>query len=198
MHVSEGPGSIPEISSKANPQDFLLNPGQNQVASQDPFGQSKQPTLKIQTASQLHVGLEKLVDGGQQKRPLEHFPWSGISEGNPGLTLHQNMAPKGKTVQSQDPIEDCDELYASSPLVHEEKVTGCHHPYASKQKWLMPVHQEKKLWMMSMRTCLRLKVKQMMNQGGTISWHMRRELSQIVSSPTLKCPVPRVGLINMR
>ncbi|MBW0581517.1 hypothetical protein O181_121232 [Austropuccinia psidii MF-1] len=25
-----------------------------------------------------------------------------------------------------------DELYASSPLVHKEKVTGCHHPYASK------------------------------------------------------------------
>ncbi|MBW0516853.1 hypothetical protein O181_056568 [Austropuccinia psidii MF-1] len=38
MHVSEGPGSTPEISSKANPQskfphDFLLNPGQNPVAS---------------------------------------------------------------------------------------------------------------------------------------------------------------------
>ncbi|MBW0468235.1 hypothetical protein O181_007950 [Austropuccinia psidii MF-1] len=32
MHVSEGPASTPEISSKANPQskfpcDFLLNPG---------------------------------------------------------------------------------------------------------------------------------------------------------------------------
>ncbi|MBW0467588.1 hypothetical protein O181_007303 [Austropuccinia psidii MF-1] len=39
MLVSEGPGSIPEISSKANPQckfpqDFLLNPVQNLVASQ--------------------------------------------------------------------------------------------------------------------------------------------------------------------
>ncbi|MBW0533460.1 hypothetical protein O181_073175 [Austropuccinia psidii MF-1] len=43
MHVSEGPGSTPEISSKANPSskfppEFLLNPGQNPVASQDPFG----------------------------------------------------------------------------------------------------------------------------------------------------------------
>ncbi|MBW0548102.1 hypothetical protein O181_087817 [Austropuccinia psidii MF-1] len=47
MHVSEGPGSTPEISSKANPQDFLLNPGWNSVASQEPFGQSKQPTLNI-------------------------------------------------------------------------------------------------------------------------------------------------------
>ncbi|MBW0568918.1 hypothetical protein O181_108633 [Austropuccinia psidii MF-1] len=25
-----------------------------------------------------------------------------------------------------------DEIYASSPLVHREKVTGCHHLYASK------------------------------------------------------------------
>ncbi|MBW0594133.1 hypothetical protein O181_133848, partial [Austropuccinia psidii MF-1] len=27
-----------------------------------------------------------------------------------------------------------DELYASSPLVHKEKVTGCHPPYASKPR----------------------------------------------------------------
>ncbi|MBW0532527.1 hypothetical protein O181_072242 [Austropuccinia psidii MF-1] len=27
-----------------------------------------------------------------------------------------------------------DELYASSPLVHKEKVTGLHHPYASKPR----------------------------------------------------------------
>ncbi|MBW0542254.1 hypothetical protein O181_081969 [Austropuccinia psidii MF-1] len=27
-----------------------------------------------------------------------------------------------------------DEIYASSPLVHKEKVTGCHHPYASKPR----------------------------------------------------------------
>ncbi|MBW0593415.1 hypothetical protein O181_133130 [Austropuccinia psidii MF-1] len=27
-----------------------------------------------------------------------------------------------------------DELYASSPLVHKEKVIGCHHPYASKPR----------------------------------------------------------------
>ncbi|MBW0582288.1 hypothetical protein O181_122003, partial [Austropuccinia psidii MF-1] len=44
------------------------------------------------------------------------------------------MAPKGKSVRSQEPIEDCDELYASSPLVHKEKVTGRHHPYASKPR----------------------------------------------------------------
>ncbi|MBW0540933.1 hypothetical protein O181_080648 [Austropuccinia psidii MF-1] len=44
------------------------------------------------------------------------------------------MAPKGKSVQSQQPIEDCDKLYASSPLVHKEKVIGCHHLYASKPR----------------------------------------------------------------
>ncbi|MBW0585658.1 hypothetical protein O181_125373 [Austropuccinia psidii MF-1] len=27
-----------------------------------------------------------------------------------------------------------DELYASSPLVHKDKVTGRHHPYASKPR----------------------------------------------------------------
>ncbi|MBW0495447.1 hypothetical protein O181_035162 [Austropuccinia psidii MF-1] len=27
-----------------------------------------------------------------------------------------------------------DELYASLPLAHKEKVTGCHHPYASKPR----------------------------------------------------------------
>ncbi|MBW0580525.1 hypothetical protein O181_120240 [Austropuccinia psidii MF-1] len=44
------------------------------------------------------------------------------------------MAPKGKSVRSQEPIEDYDELYASSPLVHKEIVTGCHHSYASKPR----------------------------------------------------------------
>ncbi|MBW0501249.1 hypothetical protein O181_040964 [Austropuccinia psidii MF-1] len=112
MYVSEGPESTLQISSNANPQskfprEFLLNPGWNPVASQDPFGQSKQPTLNIPSGSQVHVGYEKWVD---------------------------YMAPKGKSVQSQEPIEDCDELYASSPLVHKEKFTGHHHPYASKPR----------------------------------------------------------------
>ncbi|MBW0476641.1 hypothetical protein O181_016356 [Austropuccinia psidii MF-1] len=44
------------------------------------------------------------------------------------------MAPKGKTLQSQDPIKDCDELYAAFPLVHKEEVTGHHHLYASKPR----------------------------------------------------------------
>ncbi|MBW0539244.1 hypothetical protein O181_078959 [Austropuccinia psidii MF-1] len=95
MHVSEGPGSTPEISSKANPQSkfprkFLLHPVRNPVVSQDPFGKSKQATLNIPSGSQVHVGDEKRVDG--------------------------------------------DEIYASSPLVHKEKVTGRHHPYACKPR----------------------------------------------------------------
>ncbi|MBW0535212.1 hypothetical protein O181_074927 [Austropuccinia psidii MF-1] len=107
MHVSEGPESKPQISSKANPQskfpcEFLLNPGRNPVASQDPFGQSKQPTLNIPSGSQVHVGNEKQVDGGRHKGPLENVTLSGLLEGNPGLILHQ------------------------------KKVTGPHHPYASK------------------------------------------------------------------
>ncbi|MBW0565743.1 hypothetical protein O181_105458 [Austropuccinia psidii MF-1] len=122
IHVSEGPGSSPKISSKANPQSklpckFLLNPGWNPVVSQDPFGQIKQPTLNIPSGSQVHVGNEKRVNGGQRKRPLENVTRSGLLEENPGLTLNQS-----------------DEIYASSSLVHKEKVTGCHHPYASKPR----------------------------------------------------------------
>ncbi|MBW0564722.1 hypothetical protein O181_104437, partial [Austropuccinia psidii MF-1] len=122
MHVSEGPEGTPQISSDANPQskfpcELLLNPGWNPVTSQDTFGRSKQTTLNIPSGSQVRVGTEKRVDGGRQKRPLENVTWSGLSEGNPGLTLHQS-----------------DEIYASSPLVHKEKVTGLHHPYASKPR----------------------------------------------------------------
>ncbi|MBW0537457.1 hypothetical protein O181_077172 [Austropuccinia psidii MF-1] len=126
MHVSQGPEGTPQISSNANcqsgfPREFLLNPGQNPVASQDAFGQSKQTTLNIPSGSQVHVGNERGIDGRRQKRQLENVTWS-------------DMEPKGKSVQSQEPTKDCDELYASSPLVHKEKVPGCHHPYASKPR----------------------------------------------------------------
>ncbi|MBW0524483.1 hypothetical protein O181_064198 [Austropuccinia psidii MF-1] len=111
QHVSEGAKSTPQISSNANPQEkfpceFLLNLGWNPVAYQDHFGQNKQPTLNIPSGFQVHVGNEKRVYGGQQKRPLENVTWSGLSEGNPGLMLHRNMAPKGKSVLSQETIED--------------------------------------------------------------------------------------------
>ncbi|MBW0578264.1 hypothetical protein O181_117979, partial [Austropuccinia psidii MF-1] len=98
--------NIPLTTPITSSMNFLLNPGWNPVAFQDPFGQSKQPTLNIISGSQVHVGNEKRVDGRQQKRPLENVTWSGLSERNPGLTLHQNIAPKGKSVRSQEPIED--------------------------------------------------------------------------------------------
>ncbi|MBW0559676.1 hypothetical protein O181_099391 [Austropuccinia psidii MF-1] len=122
IHVSEGPEGTPQISSNTNPQskcpcELFLNPGRNPVTSQDPFGQSKKPNLNIPSGSQVHVGDEKWVDGARQKRPLENLTCCGLSEGNPGLTLQKS-----------------DELYASSPLFHKEKVTGRHHPYASKTR----------------------------------------------------------------
>ncbi|MBW0522034.1 hypothetical protein O181_061749, partial [Austropuccinia psidii MF-1] len=122
MHASEVSGSRPEISSKGNPQskfprEFLLNPGQNPVASQEPFEQNQQQTLNIPSGSQVHVTDEKWFDGGQQKRSLENVTRSVLLEGNPELKLYQS-----------------DELYASLLLVHEEKVTGSYHPYASKAR----------------------------------------------------------------
>ncbi|MBW0519750.1 hypothetical protein O181_059465 [Austropuccinia psidii MF-1] len=77
MPVSDGSGSTSEISSKDNPQskfphDFLLNPGQNAVGSQEPFGQSKEPNLNSPSGSRVHVGHEKKVDGGKQKMTLEN------------------------------------------------------------------------------------------------------------------------------
>ncbi|MBW0497261.1 hypothetical protein O181_036976 [Austropuccinia psidii MF-1] len=69
MHVSEGPGRKPKISSKANIKsnfsfDFLLNPGGNPMESQEPFGKCKQPSLNIPSGSQAHMGYEKWVYGG--------------------------------------------------------------------------------------------------------------------------------------
>ncbi|MBW0530042.1 hypothetical protein O181_069757 [Austropuccinia psidii MF-1] len=69
MHVSEGPECMSQLSSDANSQskfpcEFLLNRGQKPVTSQDPFGESKQPTLNIPSESQVHVGDEKQIDGG--------------------------------------------------------------------------------------------------------------------------------------
>ncbi|MBW0500313.1 hypothetical protein O181_040028 [Austropuccinia psidii MF-1] len=154
MHVSEGPGSTPEISSKSNPQyefpgHFLLNPDWNLVASQEPFGKSKHPTLKILTGSQLHMGHEKRVDGGQQKRPLENVTWSGLSGGSLGLTLHQS-----------------DELYASSSLFHKEKVTGHHHPYPPKPRKAHSSSSRETIVDDEDENMSLTKLKQMMNQGG--------------------------------
>ncbi|MBW0559982.1 hypothetical protein O181_099697 [Austropuccinia psidii MF-1] len=111
--------SIPNISLTP----ILPNPTNTQMhVSEKPEGtpqilSNANPQSKF-PRSQVHVGNER-----QQKRTLENVTWSGLLEGNPGLILHQNMDLKAS-----------DELYASSPLVHKEKVTGCHHPYASKPR----------------------------------------------------------------
>ncbi|MBW0546362.1 hypothetical protein O181_086077 [Austropuccinia psidii MF-1] len=81
MHVSEGPEGTRQISSNANPQskfpcEFLLNPGWNPVASQDPFVQSNQPALNIPSGFQVYVGNEKGFDGRRRKIPLENVTWS--------------------------------------------------------------------------------------------------------------------------
>ncbi|MBW0464047.1 hypothetical protein O181_003762 [Austropuccinia psidii MF-1] len=91
-----------------------------------------------------------------------------------------------------------DELYASSPLFHKEKFTGCHHPYASKPRTPQTSSSREKIMDDEEENMSTNHRKQMMNQGGTISQRMRRALSQKVSSPTLKCPFPRVCLSNPR
>ncbi|MBW0515742.1 hypothetical protein O181_055457 [Austropuccinia psidii MF-1] len=129
MHVSEGPGSTQEISSKANPQskfphEFFLNP----VEYQEPFRKSKKPSLNISSVSHVHEGYEKWVDGGKRKLPLENVTQSGLLGGNPGFTLQHkpfhnliclfhwfDMEPIGKTVQSLEQIEACE--YDQSLLI---------------------------------------------------------------------------------
>ncbi|MBW0523337.1 hypothetical protein O181_063052 [Austropuccinia psidii MF-1] len=95
--MSQGPGSTPEISSKANPQSkfpryFLLNPVHNQVGSEEHFGKSKQPTLKIPSGSHVHVGHEEKVDDGWKKRPLENATWKKFTR------HHHPYASKARTV----------------------------------------------------------------------------------------------------
>ncbi|MBW0506065.1 hypothetical protein O181_045780 [Austropuccinia psidii MF-1] len=90
------------------------------------------------------------------------------------------------------------EIYSSLPLALREKVTGHHHPYAFKPRTAHARSSRRKLWMMRIKTCLPITVKKMMNQGGMISLRMKRALSQIVSSPILNCPSPRVCLNNPR
>ncbi|MBW0517411.1 hypothetical protein O181_057126 [Austropuccinia psidii MF-1] len=70
MHVCKVTGITPKISSKTDPQDFLLNPSPTLVESQETFGKSKNPSLNIPSGYQVHVGHEKLVDGWKQKTPL--------------------------------------------------------------------------------------------------------------------------------
>ncbi|MBW0516007.1 hypothetical protein O181_055722 [Austropuccinia psidii MF-1] len=133
MQVSEGSGSTQEISPKADPQlkfpqDFLLNPHQNPVASQEPFGKSKQLNLNIPSGSQAYLGHEKWVDGGKKMTIMKCYLECSF-RGIPGLILHESKSFASWSIKFLT-----DELYASSTLVHKEKLTGHHHPYASKAR----------------------------------------------------------------
>ncbi|MBW0474007.1 hypothetical protein O181_013722 [Austropuccinia psidii MF-1] len=156
MHLSEEPGSTPEISSKANPQtkfphDFLHNPGWNPMESQEPFGKSKKPSLNVPSGSQGHVGHEKQVD---------------------------DMVPKGKTVRSQEPIEDCEKIHwLSSSISLQTKNGSCQF---------------------IKKTVVNDEDENMSPTQSETNYKPTRALSQIVSPPTLKFPLPRVCSINAR
>ncbi|MBW0563185.1 hypothetical protein O181_102900 [Austropuccinia psidii MF-1] len=105
IHVSEGLASTPETSqrlipNKTFPHDFLLNLVRIQLCPRIPLDQvNSQPSI-------FHQDLRFMwgMKSGQQRIPLENVTWSGLLEGNPGLTLNQ------------------------------KKVTGNHNPYASKPR----------------------------------------------------------------
>ncbi|MBW0479885.1 hypothetical protein O181_019600 [Austropuccinia psidii MF-1] len=70
MHLSEGPGSIPETSSKANPQskypqDFLLNPGQKEKVTGRHHPYASKPRTGNASSSR-----EKIVDDEDENMPL--------------------------------------------------------------------------------------------------------------------------------
>ncbi|MBW0568737.1 hypothetical protein O181_108452 [Austropuccinia psidii MF-1] len=115
MHVSEGPGSTPQISSKANPQskfphEFSLILVGIQSHPRVPLDKvNSQPLIFHQDFRFMWAMKSRLMAGNEK----DH--WKILL----GVIWH---------------LKASDELYASSPLVHKEKVTGHHHPYASKPR----------------------------------------------------------------
>ncbi|MBW0491665.1 hypothetical protein O181_031380 [Austropuccinia psidii MF-1] len=91
-----------------------------------------------------------------------------------------------------------DELYASSPLAHNEKVTGSHNPFASKSRTAHAISSREKT--------VDDEDENMSPTQSETNVEPRRDnfmaheegLSQIMSSPILKCPLPRVCSINQR
>ncbi|MBW0510536.1 hypothetical protein O181_050251 [Austropuccinia psidii MF-1] len=105
------------------------------------------------TNTQMHV-LEG--PGSTQKISSKAIPQSKFSREfllNPGWNPVESQEPLGQSQQPPLNIPSGSQahilhlkarqsnhrsklkiLYASLPLVHEEKVTGCHHPYASKPR----------------------------------------------------------------
>ncbi|MBW0577634.1 hypothetical protein O181_117349 [Austropuccinia psidii MF-1] len=118
MYVSEGPGSTPEISSKANPQSkvpsgFLFNP----MDSNKPFGKGKQPFLNIPSGSRPHVGHKKGVDFHELHAPLPLVYRKKVTR------HHHSYATKPRTSHassSREKIKD-DEDENMSPAQSETK-----------------------------------------------------------------------------
>ncbi|MBW0463822.1 hypothetical protein O181_003537 [Austropuccinia psidii MF-1] len=87
-----------------------------------------------------------------------------------------------------------DELYASSPLVFKENITGCHHLYASKPRTGHASSSREKIVDDEDENIS-------LTQSETNDEPRRDNfmaLSKLVSSPTLNCSLPRVFLINPR
>ncbi|MBW0570891.1 hypothetical protein O181_110606 [Austropuccinia psidii MF-1] len=91
-----------------------------------------------------------------------------------------------------------DELYASSPLVHKEKVTGHHHPYASKPRTAHASSSREKMVDDEDENMSPTQMETNDEPRRDISRHMSMALSQIVSSPILEFPLPRVCVNNPR
>ncbi|MBW0510544.1 hypothetical protein O181_050259, partial [Austropuccinia psidii MF-1] len=80
------------------------------------------------TNTYMHVseGPVNTSEISSKANPQTKFPFDFL--------LNPDTVAKRKTLRSQEPIEDCDQLHASSPLVHKEKVTGHHYSYTSKPR----------------------------------------------------------------
>ncbi|MBW0476677.1 hypothetical protein O181_016392 [Austropuccinia psidii MF-1] len=141
MHVFEGPGSTPGISSKANPQskfpcDFLLNPGWNPVCPRSPLGKvNSQPSIFHQDLRFMLAMRSGFM--GAQKKTIEkcYLVWS--FEGKSRIDTSSKYGTQRQVCRisgGNQRLMAGDELYASFPLVHKEKVTARQHPYASKPR----------------------------------------------------------------
>ncbi|MBW0500954.1 hypothetical protein O181_040669 [Austropuccinia psidii MF-1] len=134
MHVSEGPGSTPDIPSKADPQskfprDFLLNPGWNPVPSHEHFGKSKQPTLNIPSGSQVHIWhLKATGDSLYASLPLFHkekvngchHPYSSKPRNADASSSREKNVDEEDENMSQTQSETNDEPRGDNFMVHEQ------------------------------------------------------------------------------
>ncbi|MBW0489158.1 hypothetical protein O181_028873 [Austropuccinia psidii MF-1] len=77
-------------------------------------------------------------------------------------------------------MQAVDELYASPPLLHKEKVTGRHHPYASKPRTGHASSSREKIVDDEDENMSLTQSERNDEPRGTISWRMSKALSQIM------------------